>query len=105
MAPSFDSVPCSRKVIVARLLRADVLGLLLPGDERGAARRPASPRQDADDRPRLARRRDGLYRLSNPCGEPQFGHTGGTPGYVTLAGCTRDGAPPVRRRLDRREHR
>ena len=33
----------------------------------------------------------GLYRLSNPCGEPLYGHTGGTPGYVTFAAGTRDG--------------
>ena len=33
----------------------------------------------------------GLYRLTNPCGEFLYGHTGGTPGYVTFAAGTRDG--------------
>jgi D-alanyl-D-alanine carboxypeptidase len=33
----------------------------------------------------------GLYRLQSPCGGPLYGHTGGTPGYVTFAAGTRGG--------------
>jgi D-alanyl-D-alanine carboxypeptidase len=33
----------------------------------------------------------GLYRLPSPCGRNYFGHTGGTPGYITFAAATRDG--------------
>jgi D-alanyl-D-alanine carboxypeptidase len=33
----------------------------------------------------------GLYRLPSPCGRTYFGHTGGTPGYITFAAATRDG--------------
>ena len=33
----------------------------------------------------------GLYRLPSPCGRSYFGHTGGTPGYITFAAATRDG--------------
>jgi D-alanyl-D-alanine carboxypeptidase len=33
----------------------------------------------------------GLYRLPSPCGRFFYGHTGGTPGYVTFAAGTRDG--------------
>jgi D-alanyl-D-alanine carboxypeptidase len=33
----------------------------------------------------------GLYRLPTPCGGWLYGHTGGTPGYVTFAAGTRDG--------------
>jgi D-alanyl-D-alanine carboxypeptidase len=33
----------------------------------------------------------GLYRLPSPCGRSFYGHTGGTPGYVTFAAGTRDG--------------
>jgi D-alanyl-D-alanine carboxypeptidase len=33
----------------------------------------------------------GLYRLPSPCGRVFYGHTGGTPGYVTFAAGTRDG--------------
>jgi D-alanyl-D-alanine carboxypeptidase len=33
----------------------------------------------------------GLYRLNNPCGEFLYGHTGGTPGFVTFAAGSRDG--------------
>jgi D-alanyl-D-alanine carboxypeptidase len=33
----------------------------------------------------------GLYRLGSPCGRFFYGHTGGTPGYVTFAGGTQDG--------------
>ncbi len=33
----------------------------------------------------------GLYRLRSPCGRWFYGHTGGTPGYVTFAAGTRDG--------------
>src|SRR4051812_5486427 len=32
----------------------------------------------------------GLYRLPSPCGRNYWGHTGGTPGYVTFAAATRD---------------
>ena len=34
----------------------------------------------------------GLYRLPSPCGRPLYGHTGGTPGYVTFAAGSRDGS-------------
>ncbi len=33
----------------------------------------------------------GLYRLPSPCGRWFYGHTGGTPGYVTFAAGSRDG--------------
>jgi D-alanyl-D-alanine carboxypeptidase len=33
----------------------------------------------------------GLYRLPSPCGHWFYGHTGGTPGYVTFAAGSRDG--------------
>ena len=33
----------------------------------------------------------GLYRLPTPCGGWLYGHTGGTPGYVTFAAGSRDG--------------
>jgi D-alanyl-D-alanine carboxypeptidase len=33
----------------------------------------------------------GLYRLGSPCGRWFYGHTGGTPGYVTFAAGTKDG--------------
>ena len=33
----------------------------------------------------------GLYRLPTSCGGFLYGHTGGTPGYVTFAAGTRDG--------------
>jgi D-alanyl-D-alanine carboxypeptidase len=33
----------------------------------------------------------GLYRLPSPCGRPVYGHTGGTPGYVTFAAGSPDG--------------
>jgi D-alanyl-D-alanine carboxypeptidase len=33
----------------------------------------------------------GLYRLPSPCGRVFYGHTGGTPGYVTFAAGSRDG--------------
>jgi D-alanyl-D-alanine carboxypeptidase len=33
----------------------------------------------------------GLYRLPSPCGRRFYGHTGGTPGYVTFAAGSRDG--------------
>jgi D-alanyl-D-alanine carboxypeptidase len=33
----------------------------------------------------------GLYRLPTPCGRFLYGHTGGTPGYVTFAAGSRDG--------------
>ena len=33
----------------------------------------------------------GLYRLPSPCGRWLYGHTGGTPGYVTFAAGSRDG--------------
>jgi hypothetical protein len=32
----------------------------------------------------------GLYRLGSPCGRWFYGHTGGTPGYVTFAAGSRD---------------
>jgi D-alanyl-D-alanine carboxypeptidase len=32
----------------------------------------------------------GLYRLGTPCSRWYFGHTGGTPGYVTFAAGSRD---------------
>jgi D-alanyl-D-alanine carboxypeptidase len=32
----------------------------------------------------------GLYRLGSPCGRWYYGHTGGTPGYVTFAAGPRD---------------
>jgi D-alanyl-D-alanine carboxypeptidase len=32
----------------------------------------------------------GIYRLPSPCGAHYWGHTGGTPGYVTFAAGTRD---------------
>jgi D-alanyl-D-alanine carboxypeptidase len=32
----------------------------------------------------------GLYRLGSPCGRRYYGHTGGTPGYVTFAAGSRD---------------
>ena len=32
----------------------------------------------------------GLYRLRAPCGRSYYGHTGGTPGYVTFAAGSRD---------------
>ena len=32
----------------------------------------------------------GIYRLPSPCGRNYWGHTGGTPGYVTFAAATRD---------------
>ena len=32
----------------------------------------------------------GLYRLPSPCGRWFYGHTGGTPGYVTFAAGSRD---------------
>ncbi len=32
----------------------------------------------------------GLYRLGSPCGRWFYGHTGGTPGYVTFAAASRD---------------
>ena len=34
----------------------------------------------------------GLYRLPSPCGRWFYGHTGGTPGYVTFAAGSRDGS-------------
>jgi len=33
----------------------------------------------------------GLYKLPSPCGRWFYGHTGGTPGYVTFAAGSRDG--------------
>src|SRR4029078_4220804 len=33
----------------------------------------------------------GLYRLPSPCGRWFYGHTGGTPGYVTFAAGSKDG--------------
>jgi D-alanyl-D-alanine carboxypeptidase len=33
----------------------------------------------------------GLYRLPSPCGRNYWGHTGGTPGYITFAAASRDG--------------
>ena len=33
----------------------------------------------------------GLYRLPSPCGRWFYGHTGGTPGYITFAAGSRDG--------------
>ena len=33
----------------------------------------------------------GLYRLPSPCKRWFWGHTGGTPGYVTFAAGSRDG--------------
>ncbi len=33
----------------------------------------------------------GLYRLRSNCGRSYWGHTGGTPGYVTFAAGSRDG--------------
>jgi D-alanyl-D-alanine carboxypeptidase len=33
----------------------------------------------------------GVYRLPSPCGRFFYGHTGGTPGYVTFAAGSRDG--------------
>jgi D-alanyl-D-alanine carboxypeptidase len=33
----------------------------------------------------------GLYRLGSPCGRWFYGHTGGTPGYLTFVAGTRDG--------------
>jgi D-alanyl-D-alanine carboxypeptidase len=33
----------------------------------------------------------GMYRLPSPCGRVFYGHTGGTPGYVTFAAGSRDG--------------
>ena len=33
----------------------------------------------------------GLYRLPSPCGRWFYGHTGGTPGYVTFAAGSQDG--------------
>jgi D-alanyl-D-alanine carboxypeptidase len=33
----------------------------------------------------------GIYELSSPCGRRLYGHTGGTPGYVTFAAGSRDG--------------
>jgi D-alanyl-D-alanine carboxypeptidase len=33
----------------------------------------------------------GLYRLPSPCGPSWWGHTGGTPGYVTFMAGSRDG--------------
>jgi D-alanyl-D-alanine carboxypeptidase len=33
----------------------------------------------------------GIYRLPSPCGRWFWGHTGGTPGYVTFAAGSRDG--------------
>ena len=33
----------------------------------------------------------GIYRLPSPCGRWFYGHTGGTPGYVTFAAGSRDG--------------
>jgi D-alanyl-D-alanine carboxypeptidase len=33
----------------------------------------------------------GLYRLRSACGRPYYGHTGGTPGYLTFAAGSRDG--------------
>jgi D-alanyl-D-alanine carboxypeptidase len=33
----------------------------------------------------------GVYRLPSPCGRHFYGHTGGTPGYVTFAAGSRDG--------------
>lgn len=77
--------------MVARLLRADVLGLLLPGDERGLLVAPRLLAKMQTIVPDSHGEGMGLYRLSNPCGEPLFGHTGGTPGYVTFAAGTRDG--------------
>jgi D-alanyl-D-alanine carboxypeptidase len=34
----------------------------------------------------------GLYKLPSPCGRWFYGHTGGTPGYVTFAAGSRDGS-------------
>ena len=34
----------------------------------------------------------GLYRLGSPCGKLFYGHTGGTPGYLTFAAGTIDGS-------------
>jgi len=34
----------------------------------------------------------GLYHLPSPCGRWLYGHTGGTPGYVTFAAGSRDGS-------------
>ena len=34
----------------------------------------------------------GLYRLRSPCGLWFYGHTGGTPGYITFAAGLRDGS-------------
>jgi D-alanyl-D-alanine carboxypeptidase len=34
----------------------------------------------------------GLYRLGSPCGRFFYGHTGGTPGYLTFAAGTADGS-------------
>jgi D-alanyl-D-alanine carboxypeptidase len=34
----------------------------------------------------------GLYRLGSPCGRWFYGHTGGTPGYLTFAAGTLDGS-------------
>ncbi len=33
----------------------------------------------------------GIYRLGSPCGRNYWGHTGGTPGYVTFAAVSPDG--------------
>jgi D-alanyl-D-alanine carboxypeptidase len=33
----------------------------------------------------------GIYRLPSPCKRWLWGHTGGTPGYVTFAAGSRDG--------------
>jgi D-alanyl-D-alanine carboxypeptidase len=33
----------------------------------------------------------GLYKLPSPCGRWFYGHTGGTPGYITFAAGSRDG--------------
>jgi hypothetical protein len=33
----------------------------------------------------------GLYRLGSPCGRWFYGHTGGTPGYLTFAAGSVDG--------------
>ncbi len=32
-----------------------------------------------------------IYRLPSPCGRNYWGHTGGTPGYITFAAASRDG--------------
>ena len=34
----------------------------------------------------------GLYRLRSPCGRSFYGHTGGTPGYITFAAGLKDGS-------------